>query len=287
MGHVAVLAAEATEWLRIQPEGAYIDCTLGAGGYTAPILERLTSGRVLAIDRDPAAIAAAKQRFASRLSGLELFQASFGELSRMAGGAGPIQGIVADLGLSRDQLEDASRGFSFQLDGPLDMRMDPTQDLTAGHIVNHYGEEPLANLIYRLAGEGRSRRIARAIVRARPLHTTIELTAVIERAAPRKGRERIHPATRTFQALRMAVNDELEELEKMLEQAPPLLAPGGRLVVVSFHSGEDRLVKNAMRAWSGRGVLRILTKHVVRPGEQERRANPAARSGRLRAAEKV
>lgn len=198
----------------------------------------------------------------------------------------PVEGIVADLGVSLEQLQDAARGFSFLTNGPLDMRMDPEQTLTAAQIVNYHGEKPLADLIYRFGEERRSRRIARAIVRARPLMGTRQLADVIERAAPRTGGKRIHPATRTFQALRIAVNDELGELEKLLETAPPLLEPGGRLVMVSFHSLEDRAVKLALRRWAEQGVLTILTKRVIRPGEEEVRANPASRSAKLRAAER-
>ncbi len=288
MAHVPVLLSEVVEWLRIEPSGTYLDCTLGAGGYARAIVERLTTGRLIAIDRDPYAMAAAQERLADLEGRILYFQAPFGELRRIweQVGAMPLDGIVADLGLSREQLDRGERGFSFLTDGPLDMRMDPQQTLTAERIVNHYGEKPLSDLIYQLGEERRSRRISRAIVRARPLSGTRQLAEVIERAAPRTSRDRIHPATRTFQALRIAVNDELGELEKLLEAAPPLLAPGGRFVVVSFHSLEDRMVKLAFRSWAQRGVLAILTKHVIRPGEEEMQANPASRSAKLRAAEK-
>ncbi len=288
MAHIPVLLNEVVEWLRIQPAGMYLDCTLGAGGYARAIAERLTTGRLIAIDRDPYAMAAAQERLADLAGRVLYFQARFSELQRIweQAGAMPLDGIAADLGVSREQLDRDERGFSFLTDGPLDMRMDPQQPLTVERIVNHYGEKPLSDLIYQFGEERRSRRIARAIVRARPLSGTRQLAEVIERAAPRTGRERIHPATRTFQALRIAVNDELGELEKLLETAPPLLAPGGRFVVVSFHSLEDRMVKLAFRSWSQRGVLAILTKHVIRPGEQELQTNPASRSAKLRAAER-
>ncbi|HYM09686.1 MAG TPA: 16S rRNA (cytosine(1402)-N(4))-methyltransferase RsmH [Bryobacterales bacterium] len=292
MAHVPVLLRETIEWLNIRPDGTYIDCTLGAGGHARAIAERLTAGRLIAIDRDPSAVAAARERLAGFGGRISFFQASFAGLREVCEkvwgqvGAMPIDGIVADLGVSREQLETPARGFSFLTDGPLDMRMDPNQELTAERIVNRYGEKPLADLIYRFGEERRSRRITRAIVRARPLQGTRQLAEVIERAAPRT-RERIHPATRTFQALRIAVNDELGQLETLLETAPPLLAPGGRFVLISFHSLEDRAVKQALRRWAARKVLAILTKHVVRPGEEEARANPASRSAKLRAAERT
>ena len=286
MPHVPVLIEEAMEWLRVLPHGAYLDCTLGGGGYARAILQRLTSGRLIAIDRDPSAIGAARERLREYGDKVLYFHSSFGALGEIWEQVGrmPLDGIVADLGVSREQLEEAARGFSFLTDGPLDMRMDTEQTLTAAWIVNHYGEKPLADLIYRFGEERRSRRISRAIVRARPLAGTRQLAEVVERAAPRTSRDRIHPATRTFQALRIAVNDELGELEKLLDTAPPLLAPGGRFVAVSFHSLEDRAVKQALRRWADQGVLTILTKHVIRPGEEETRANPASRSAKLRAA---
>jgi len=294
MAHIPVLLNEAIEWLRIRPEGTYVDCTLGAGGYSQAIADRLSSGRVIAIDRDADAIHAARQRLAGFGNRIVYFQASFSQLAETLGQAGAIQagttgadGIVADLGISRAQIEDRARGFSFLTDGPLDMRMDRGQALTAERIVNHHGEEPLADLIYQFGEERRSRRISRAIVRARPLQTTKPLAEVIERAVPRAIRGRIHPATRTFQALRIAVNDELRELDRLLEIAPPLLNAGGRLVVISFHSLEDRAVKQAFRRWAQRNVLTILTKHVIIPGPDEIRANPASRSAKLRAAERI
>ena len=285
MAHIPVLLDEAIRWLRINPAGTYVDCTLGSGGYAAAIAEQLTTGHLVAIDRDPDAIRLAQERLSRFGDRMSCVRGSFGGVGRFLEGR-LVDGIVADLGLSGEQLADRERGFSFQTDGPLDMRFDPEQTLTAARIVNSHGEKPLADLIYQLGEERRSRRISRAIVRARPLRGTRQLAEVIERAAPRTGRDRIHPATRTFQALRIAVNDELGELEKLLEAAPPLLAPGGRFVVVSFHSLEDRAVKQAFRRWAQRKVLAILTKHVIRPGEEEIRNNPASRSAKLRAAER-
>jgi 16S rRNA (cytosine1402-N4)-methyltransferase len=290
MAHIPVLLSEALHWLRVKPAGTYADCTLGGGGYARAIAERLTAGgRLIAIDRDPAAIARARERRAEFRDRITFVQSSFGDLKQVweSVGAMPWDGIVADLGVSGEQLGDAARGFSFATDGPLDMRFDPGQPLTAEQIVNYHGEKPLADLIFGYGEERRSRRIARAIVRARPLRGTRQLAKVIERAAPRTIRERIHPATRTFQALRIAVNDELGEIEKFMEAAPPLLAPEGRLVVISFHSLEDRIVKHALRRWAEEKMLVVLTKHVIRPSEEEIRTNPASRSAKLRAAERT
>ncbi len=288
MTHVPVLLNEVIEWLRIRPGGTYVDCTLGAGGHARAIAERLATGRLIALDRDPETIRRTREHLGEHGGRVQYFHARFSGLREVLeqAGAAPVDGIVADLGVSRDQFEEAGRGFSFLADGPLDMRMDPEEALTAERIVNSYGEKPLSDLIYRFGEERRSRRISRALVRARPLSSTRQLAEVIERAAPGTRRDRIHPATRTFQALRIAVNDELGELEKLLEAAPPLLAPGGRFVVVSFHSLEDRPVKQAFRRWAEQKVLLILTKHVIRPGEDEVRANPASRSAKLRAAER-
>ncbi len=191
--------------------------------------------------------------------------------------------------MSRDQLEDADRGFSFQKEGPLRMTMDEGQALTAETIVNHYDERQLADLIYQFGEERRSRRIARAIVRERPIRSTTHLAEVVEKAVPRapRQRRRIHPATRTFQAIRIAVNDELGEAERLLAEAPLLLAPGGRMAVISFHSLEDRVVKQGFRRWKERGVLEVLTRRVVRPSEEEIERNPASRSAKLRVAERT
>ena len=285
MAHIPVLLEEALQWLAVRPEGTYADCTLGAAGYAKEIAERVTTGRLIAIDRDPEAVAAARERLKPFGNRVTLVAAAFSEVERILDGI-LVDGLVADLGISREQLERGERGFSFLTDGPLDMRMDPSQELTAAAIVNHHGEKPLADLIFRFGEERRSRGIARAIVRARPLRSTKQLADVIERAAPRTKRWGLHPATRTFQALRIAVNDELGELDRLLEAAPRLLAPGGRWVMVSFHSLEDRAVKVAFREGAGQGTLRPLTKHVVRPGMEEVARNPASRSARLRACEK-
>ncbi len=216
-------------------------------------------------------------------------QGNFAEIDALhrASGLPPADGMLADLGLSSMQLEEAARGFSFNLPGPLDMRMDPESETTAEAIVNHTPERDLADLIYQLGEERHSRRIAREIVKARPIRSTTELAQVVTRAIPsRAGLYNLHPATRTFMALRMAVNRELENLGAFLSKALDVLAPGGRLVMISFHSLEDRPIKQAFQAWKREGRANLLTKHVVRPGADEIRTNPRARSAKLRAAEK-
>lgn len=263
-----------------------MDCTLGEGGYAEAILGRLTSGHLLSLDRDADALAAARQRLEPFGGKVSFFHGSYGEIDSIVGGR-KAQGIVADLGVSRRQFDTPERGFSLHWEGPLDMRMDQRQGLTAADIVNHYDERSLADLIFRYGEERRSRRIAKAIVRSRPIRGTKHLVGVVERAVPRAPRQRIHPATRTFQAIRIAVNDELGELEKLLERGPLLLTPGGRMVVVSFHSLEDRLVKQAWRRWAARDIVTILTRRVARPSEEEIQENPASRSAKLRACERT
>ena len=287
MRHEPVLLPTVIEWLRVDPAGLYLDLTFGAGGHTAALLQRLTTGRVIAFDRDKEAIAAGHRRFADELGRLQLVHAAFSSLTEVVNE--PVRGILADLGMSRDQLEDANRGFSFQREGPLLMTMNEGQALTAEAIVNHYDERQLADLIYQFGEERRSRRIARAIVRERPIRSTTHLAEVVEKAVPRAPRQRgrIHAATRTFQAIRIAVNDELGEAERLLEEAPLLLAPGGRMAVISFHSLEDRVVKQGFRRWKERGVLEVLTRRVERPSEEEIERNPASRSAKLRVAERT
>ena len=275
------------EYLNIDAGGTYVDCTLGESHYAEAILARLQSGRLIAIDRDADAIESARERLDAHRDKVTLVHASFGAVADIVGESRPVQGIVADLGLSRGQFETPERGFSFQSEGPLDMRMDRRQTLTAEHVVNHYDERGLADLIYEFGEERRSRRIAKAIVRGRPIRDTAHLAEVVRKAVPRTSHWRIHPATKTFQALRIVVNSELEELDRLLEDAPRLLSPGGRFVVISFHSLEDGRVKRSFRLWAGRGVLEILTRRVVRPGEEELRENRASRSAKLRAAERT
>ena len=286
MAHYPVLLREVLEFLSIDPSGLYVDCTLGESHYAEAILARLDSGRLIAIDRDRDAIESARVRLREWSGRVTFHHGSYGEIETVLGGERP-RGIVADLGLSRGQFESPERGFSFQRQGPLDMRMDQTQALTAGTIVNHYDERQIADLIYGFGEERRSRRIAKAIVRGRPMRDTAHLAEIVARAVPRTPRRKIHPATKTFQALRIAVNAELEELDGLLESAPPLLASGGRMVVVSFHSLEDRRVKQSFRRWQARDVFDLLNKRVVRPTQEEITENPASRSAKLRAAERT
>ena len=289
--HSPVMLREALGFLNVRPDGVYIDATLGAGGHAAAILDVLERGRgkLLGIDRDPVALAQASARLAGWHERVMTMQGNFAEIDALhaASGFAPADGMLADLGLSSMQLDDASRGFSFSLPGPLDMRMDPQSETTAEAIVNHTPERDLADLIYQLGEERHSRRIAREIVKARPIRSTTELAQVVTRAIPsRAGLYNLHPATRTFMALRLAVNRELENLETFLSKALNVLAPGGRLVTISFHSLEDRPIKQAFQSWKRDGRASILTKHVVRPSEDEVRTNPRARSAKLRAAEK-
>jgi 16S rRNA (cytosine1402-N4)-methyltransferase len=284
-----VLLREALEFLQVQPDGIYVDATLGAGGHAKGILERLQRGKLLGIDWDPGALAVARQRLEGFAEKLMMLQGNFAEIDTLHAATGlPLaDGLLADLGVSSMQLEDASRGFSFSLPGPLDMRMDPGSRTTAGELVNRTSERDLAELIFKLGEERHSRRIARAIVKARPFRVTTELAQVVTRAIPsRAGLHHLHPATRVFLALRLAVNQELENLTALLAKALDILRPGGRVVVLSFHSLEDRLVKRAFQAWQREGRARILTPKVVRPGPEELRTNPRARSAKLRAAQK-
>lgn len=271
--------------LDLRPNGRYIDCTVGGGGHAKGILERTSpDGRLLGLDRDGEAISTAQERlqgFRERLILVHRSFAAVGEVAREYHFT-QVDGMLFDLGLSSLQLADARRGFSFQSEGPLDMRFDTEQDLSADAIVNHWLERELADLIYRYGEEPHSRAIARAIVKQRPLRTTAELANVIARAVRQRGR--LHPATRTFQALRIAVNDELSIIEQALPQTIELLKPAGRLVVISFHSMEDRIVKNFMRAQQQAGTLSSLTKKPITASDEEVRANPRSRSAKLRVA---
>src|SRR6266567_7405248 len=288
--HRPVLLAETIELLNVRPEGIYIDATLGGGGHAEAVLQRLGGGKLLGIDRDPVALAGAQRRLEAFGERLVLMKGNFAEIDMLhaASGLPPVNGLLADLGMSSLQLEDPSRGFSFNLPGPLDMRMDPETAETPAQLVNRMRERELADLIFKFGEERHSRRIARAIMRARPIRTTTELAQVVTRAIPsRAGLHHIHPATRTFMALRIAVNQELENLEAFLAKALGVLAARGRLVILSFHSLEDRMVKRAFQTWRRESRARILTPKVVRAGASELRANPRARSAKLRAAEKI
>ncbi|MGH7058230.1 MAG: 16S rRNA (cytosine(1402)-N(4))-methyltransferase RsmH [Acetobacteraceae bacterium] len=290
--HVPVLSEEAMEWLAIRPDAVYVDATYGRGGHSADILSRLgPRGRLLALDRDPAAVAAAKARFGAERR-FEMVQARFSELARIVevrGLSRRVAGVLFDVGVSSPQLDDPARGFAFAQEGPLDMRMDPGAGESAADWINRAPEVEIADVIYRYGEERYSRRIARAIVVRRkdePFMTTTDLADVIARAAPRRER-RIHPATRSFQALRIYINDELGELRAALAASLEVLAPGGRLVVLSFHSLEDRIVKRFMRDTARAEPARLrIAARLVRPGTAEVSANPRARSARLRVAER-
>ncbi|HTS71864.1 MAG TPA: 16S rRNA (cytosine(1402)-N(4))-methyltransferase RsmH [Terriglobia bacterium] len=287
--HCPVLLREAIEFLNVRADGIYIDATLGAGGHAQEILKRLGSGKLLGLDCDPQALEVAGNRLEGFGGKLMMQHGNFAQIDALhaASGLPPADGVIADLGLSSMQVDDASRGFSFNLPGPLDMRMDPGPEMTAADLVNHAEEGELADILFKLGEERHSRRIARAIVKARPYRLTTELAQVVTRAIPsRAGLHQIHPATRSFMALRLAVNGELENVDQFLDRVLMILRPGGRVVIISFHSLEDRRVKQAFRHWQGEGRATILTRKVVRPGEEEVRENPRARSAKLRAAEK-
>jgi 16S rRNA (cytosine1402-N4)-methyltransferase len=301
--HVPVLLQEVLDSLQVKPGGRYIDATVGGGGHAVGILAAsYPDGRLLGLDRDPAAVEATRARLASYAERAVLVHSSFTRLAQVAREHQfvPADGVLLDLGLSSLQLADSARGFAFMADGPLDMRFDPTGDTpSAAVLVNQLSLEELRTVLVRYGEEKQARRIAEAIVAARPLHKTGELATVVEKAVGRRGR--IHPATRTFQALRIAVNDELAALEAVMPQAVEVLAPGGRLAVISFHSLEDRLVKRFLRRESRdcicppglpvctcghRATLRLATRRPLRPAADEVAANPRARSARLRVAER-
>ncbi|HEX4808197.1 MAG TPA: 16S rRNA (cytosine(1402)-N(4))-methyltransferase RsmH [Bryobacteraceae bacterium] len=282
--HYPVLLRESLEYLAIRPNGVYVDMTAGLGGHTGAIAAQLgEGGLVIACDRDPESLELAKANTAAYAERIRFYQGVFSKLPEALkeNGVTAVDGLLADLGVSRYQLSTAERGFSLMEDGDLDMRMDRTQGITAAELVNELPEKALADLIFQLGEERRSRRISRAIVRARPILTTGRLARVIEQAVPRTGR--IHPATQTFMALRLRVNDEFEELERLLEIAPKWIRPDGRFVVLTFMSAEDRRVKHAFQALARQGRAAILTKHVVKPSEQEVAENPPSRSAKLRA----
>jgi 16S rRNA (cytosine1402-N4)-methyltransferase len=282
--HVPVLLSQVIERLEPHSGDNMIDGTIGAGGHAEALLEKTgPSGRLLGLDADPGALILSRERLVRFGSRVTLVHANFTELERVARDYDLYDAklILLDLGLSSMQLSDKRRGFSFDSES-LDMRADPTAGDTAADLVNSLSEVELANLIFRLGEEPRSRRIAKAIVEGRPFQTGRELAESIERAIGRRGR--IHPATRTFQALRMAVNHELENIENVMPQVTNLLSAGGRAGVITFHSLEDRLVKNYLKSES---KLRVLTKHPVQASRHEVLANPRARSAKLRVAEKI
>jgi 16S rRNA (cytosine1402-N4)-methyltransferase len=303
LSHVPVLLKEAIDFLNVRRGGTYIDATVGLGGHSFEIAKRLGApGHLIGLDKDPQALAIASNRLVVSRSSvvvgepdwptITLLHRSFADVAKDQRPA-TIDGLLADIGVSSLQLDNAARGFSFQAEGPLDMRMDPHSERTAEQVVNHLDERQLADVIYEFGEERRSRRIARAICRSRPIRSTAHLADVISAAARpmNRGRDeydrRIHPATRTFQALRIFVNRELDDLKALLEAAPKILKPGGRVVVISFHSLEDRIVKDAFREGTQQGYFSVLTKKPVTATEEESDRNPRARSAKLRAAEKV
>jgi 16S rRNA (cytosine1402-N4)-methyltransferase len=302
--HIPVLLREVTENLAVQPGGRYIDCTLGGGGHTQAILEYSSpGGQLMGIDADPDAIRSAGERLKSFEKSILLVNDNFVNLRDICVKYDffPVHGILFDLGLSSPQLDEGGRGFSFQYDSPLDMRFNPNQNLTAADIVNTYSETKIADILKTYGEEMSSRQIARKIVQNRPITTTSELANVVEDAVG--GRHgKIHPATRTFQALRIVVNNEMGNLESALSQAVSLLGFGGRLVVISYHSLEDRIVKQfmqresrdcicppeAMKCTCGhKASLRIITKKIITPSYSETELNPRSRSAKLRAAERI
>jgi 16S rRNA (cytosine1402-N4)-methyltransferase len=302
--HISVLFQAALDGLQVRPGGQYIDATIGGGGHGSGILAAASpDGHLLGLDRDPTAVETARARLAPYVDRVVLVHTSFNRLAEVAQAnrCVPADGVLFDLGLSSLQLANPARGFAFLAEGPLDMRFDPTTDgPTAASLVNELSPEELATILYQFGEERQARRIANAIVAARPLYTTTELASVVERAVGRRGR--IHPATQSFQALRVAVNDELAMLEEALPQAVDVLAPGGRLVVISFHSLEDRLVKRFIRRESRdcvcapespvcvcdhHATLRLIGRKPIRPTADEVAVNPRARSARLRVAERV
>ena len=299
------MVREVVAALNVRPGGRYVDGTVGAGGHALAIIEAASpGGSLLGIDKDPEALDAARQRLERFGDDVRLVEGDFAEMGRICRehGFAPVHGVLLDLGVSSLQLDAAERGFSFQREGPLDMRFSARQELTAEQIVNDYSQEELADIIWRFGEEPQSRRIARRIVERRPLRSTTELAKVVEEAVGGRARRQSHPATRTFQALRIAVNQELLSLDAALPQAYGLLGDLGRLAVLSYHSLEDRLVKEFVRRESRdcicpprqpvctcghRAGLRPVSRGAVRPSPDEVAANPRSRSARLRVAERL
>ena len=306
--HVSVLLQEAVDALNIRPDGVYLDGTLGGAGHSREILKRLTTGRLIGVDRDPKALAAAQARLAPWLDRVTLVHSNFAELDAILDGLEipAVDGMLFDLGVSSPQLDEAARGFSYMADAPLDMRMDPSDRVTAREIVNTWPQEELRRILYAYGEERCAPQIAAAIVRRRaerPIETTLELVDVIRSGMPAKAlREKQHPAKRSFQAIRIAVNDELSAVDRMMQRAIGRLKPGGRLAVITFHSLEDRIVKAAM-AQAAKGCtcppefpvcvcgkkpqIRLITHKPILAGAAELEENPRARSAKLRVAEKL
>jgi 16S rRNA (cytosine1402-N4)-methyltransferase len=295
--HVPVLLQIAIRMLNVRRGGVIVDATLGNAGHASEIARRLgPEGKLIGFDRDPVAMELAKERLdalreelGAEMPEVVLHDVEFSRADEVLAGE-KVDGLLADFGVSSMQFDEAQRGFSFQADGPLDMRMNPREGTTAEQVVNQAGEKELADLIYEFGEERRSRRIARAIVRARPVTTTAELARVVAGALGtmkhERGRHFVHPATRTFQALRIYVNAELSEIDALLQLAPEVLRPGGRLVAISFHSLEDRRVKDALRGGARQGIYEVLTRKPMTADAEETDRNPRARSAKLRAAER-
>lgn len=289
--HEPVMTTEVLEYLAPARGGVFVDCTVGLGGHARLLLEAGAT-RLIGLDRDPAALARAREALAPYGDRVELVHSDYREVGAIldARGIAQVDGMLADLGVSSMQLDADGRGFSFRRDEPLDMRMDTTAGETAAEALRHVDEQALADLIYEFGEERHSRRIARAIVRAREeraIDTTGQLAEIVRRAIPRKGYSRIDPATRTFQALRIWVNRELDGLDGFLAGAARRLSTGGRLGVIAFHSLEDRIVKHTFRALKAEGVVQVLTKRPLVPAEPEVQRNPRARSAKLRAVERA
>lgn len=306
--HVSVLLREAVAALAVKPEGVYVDGTLGRAGHSREIAKQLTTGRLIAIDRDAAALEAAPGRLGPLMDKVTLLHGNFADLDSLLDGAGEdkVDGLLFDLGVSSPQLDDETRGFSYLKDAPLDMRMDTSAPLTARDIVNEWPQEELKRILRDYGEERYAAQIAAKVVKRReerPIETTLELSDLIRSAMPAAAlREKQHPAKRSFQAIRIAVNDELAAIPQMLEQALERLNPGGRLAVITFHSLEDRPVKTAMQSWAkgctcppdfpvcvcgNKPKAKLITRKPILPGEEELNANPRARSAKLRVAEKV
>ena len=291
MGHAPVLVSEVVSFLRPRPDGVYVDGTVGLGGHASALLEA-GAGRLIGIDRDEAALALARPVLAGAGTRVELVHADYRDVRRVLAERGleRVAGMVVDLGVSSLQLDDATRGFSFRLSGPLDMRMDRSSGPTAAEMIASADEVTLADVIWRFGEERHARRIARAIVRARARQALTEtgtLASVVRAAAGGRGWQRIDPATRTFQALRIWVNRELDGLDTFLEQAVSALEPGARLAVIAFHSLEDRVVKHTFRRLAAGGGVALVTRKPVGPSDAEVQGNPRARSARLRVVEKA
>jgi 16S rRNA (cytosine1402-N4)-methyltransferase len=292
--HAPVLFEEAIEFLRVRPGSTVVDCTLGLAGHAAGIAKLLgAEGHLIGFEWDNDAMQLAKEKLdivcgelGNNAPRVTLIGEAFSSIASHLQPAS-VDGLLADFGVSSMQLDEAARGFSFQADGPLDMRQDQRSGLTAAQVVNEANERELADLIYEYGEERRSWRIARAVVHGRPITTTGQLARIVTSAAHINKHEKIHPATRTFQALRIYVNRELDEIRALLEAVPKLLKPSARLAVISFHSLEDRIVKDSLREGARQGIWEILTKKPVTAGEEELDRNPRSRSAKLRAAERT